>query len=182
MRGVDRADQMLRYYPCCKKNREMYKGIYIIFTTDGCPKQFHVVQKVLSSRKSKRQGVCLQGLPDKKLTDLAQREDWSDSGDHEPVTSTTTARSPSPCKWRPVTDAADCLQSGLEFRKNGSCSLNEGKKGVAMGKCLRSQEKEPVLSFRVARCGILQKSVFRGILRDEKLLNRYKKICIIPDR
>jgi len=54
----------------------MHGGINIIFVTNGCPKWFHIVQKIhqkLKGKYSKFGGLILDCI--QKITELVQRED-----------------------------------------------------------------------------------------------------------
>jgi CRISPR/Cas system-associated endoribonuclease Cas2 len=68
------------------------------------------------------------------------------------------------------------LQGAVDIHKNISYSLNDEKKVAAIRNVVQKGRKKQVLSVQVTRCGTLQNSVFRGIIRDEKLLNGYTRI------
>jgi hypothetical protein len=69
---MDRADQMVPYYPWCR-TYEMDQGIYVILLHMAALNSF------ILFKKSK---VFILGCI-QKMTDLARRDDGCDSGDYE---------------------------------------------------------------------------------------------------
>jgi hypothetical protein len=61
MQYMDRADKILHYYPCCRKNCEMDIEICVPYATYGCPKQFHIIQTIHNKPTFKGQRLSFQG-------------------------------------------------------------------------------------------------------------------------
>jgi hypothetical protein len=64
MRGVDKEYQILHFYPCCGKTMKCVKKFLFFLATHGCPKQFHVVQKIITPQTKIKSGkaLCFQRL------------------------------------------------------------------------------------------------------------------------
>jgi len=102
----------------------MHGGINIIFVTNGCPKWFHIVQKIHRNQKgkySKFRGLILDCI--QKIMELVQREDECVS---------TSAQLP--FRSLSVVNLANRLQDGYEICKMVHVPLSEIKKHGAMKK------------------------------------------------
>jgi hypothetical protein len=91
------------------------------FATDGCPKQFHTVQKKYTTNQNKKgKGSAFKDfLLDcaQKITEPAESEKEKDSADDESLASISTVPTPPPRKRPPVTDPAELCTMVSKFIK-----------------------------------------------------------------
>ena len=83
-------------------------------------KVFKLFRKYPKGENQEGKGCVFKGFAfdcDQKMADQAQREEMSDSGEHESVAWATTALTPWTCKRRPLADPADRSHGGMEFHK-----------------------------------------------------------------
>jgi hypothetical protein len=157
--GVDRADQMLHYYPCCRKTVKWTKKLVYYLLQMAATNSFILLKKKTSVQKYKGKGYafkdflldCIEAMTAPRLP-----EEETDAHEEESLASTSSAPTPPPLKRPPKKDSDNRLQGGLKAHKMIHVPLSTKKKGAAMRRCrvCSSHGVRKETSVMCSNCGV----------------------------
>ncbi|PNF23477.1 hypothetical protein B7P43_G07725 [Cryptotermes secundus] len=165
MRGVDRADQMLHYYPCSRKTVKWTKKLVFFLLQMAALNSFILFKKYTTTEKYKKRNYkfkdfildCVEKMtePNKQC---GEGEQSRNEVDDESIASDSSAVTPPPATLRrpPVKDPENRLEGGLKVHKMVHVPPSNNKKNGAMSKC-RVCAKHKIrkeTSVMCASCGV----------------------------
>ncbi|PSN49971.1 PiggyBac transposable element-derived protein 4 [Blattella germanica] len=165
MKGVDRADQMLHYYPCSRKTVKWTKKLVFFMLQMAMLNSFALFKKTTTLEKFKRRKYLFKDFIMEcveKMTEENKHNEGEDfNSEDESMTSNSTVPTPPPATWKrpPMKDPANRLEGGLKIHKMVHVPPSNNKKNGAVRKCrvcgkhkLRKETSVMCVSCGVALC------------------------------
>jgi hypothetical protein len=144
MKGVDRADQMLHYYPCSRKTGKWTEKLVFFLLQMATLNSFIVFKKNTTNGKYKKSKYKFKDFILDRVEKMAEPNKQCVEGEvsinevkGETVASDSSAVTPPPATLkRPlVKDPADRLEGGLKIHRMAHAPASNKKKNGAMSKC-----------------------------------------------
>jgi hypothetical protein len=153
-RGVDRADQILHYYPRWRETVQWTKNFVLFLLHMAAPNSFILLKKFTTNQNQKGKGYAFKYFildSVRKMIEPEEREEENDSADDEPVASRSTAPMSRPRKRQPMqVPVWRVLAASQEYKwfhqvKKDRCGIENCRVCSA-----HKEERSPVLSDRRA--------------------------------
>ena len=154
MRDVDKTDQMLHYYPCCKKTVKWTKKFVLFLLQMAALNSFLLLKKFTKNDKQRTMRYGFKDFILDCVQEMTSRREENDNVDEDSL-STLTPTIP-PRKRPPMSDPAIRLEGGLKLHKMIHVPPSEKKQHSAMRKCrvCSVHKKRKETSTMCSTCGV----------------------------